>query len=572
LEVQELKAARTIPIGIEFYKKMIDQDYYYIDKTLLIRDLLDNQSEVTLFTRPRRFGKTLAQSMLQAFFEQEIGADGKAVDNSRYFAGKKIMDAGAAYTKHMGQYPVIFLSLKSAKQPDFETAYQSLLGEITREYERHSYILKGDALSEDWKEQYQLILNKKADAAAFAVSLAFLSRCLERYHRKKTIILLDEYDVPLENAYFAGFYDQMTAFIRSLFESALKTNESLQFAVITGCLRISRESIFTGLNNLKVISVLDESYAEHFGFIQREADEMLQFYGLESKREEVKSWYNGYLFGKTEVYNPWSVINYVYDMVYENSEFPKPYWSNTSSNSIIRDMVEKADDDTRKELELLIAGGTIEKQVHEDITYGDIYQSQENLWNFLFFTGYLKAVGKRFENRSIFLTMKIPNEEIAYIYDNTIREWFHQKTKTADLSELYHAVLAGSAAEMEAFLKKQLRGSISFLDSAENFYHGFLLGLLSGLPDYQRLSNRESGEGRYDILLKPYDEQQPAVILELKRADKFTEMDDLCEKALQQIENRHYDAELLDEGYTQILKYGICFCKKSCRVKLLDDE
>ncbi len=563
-----MEIKKAIPIGIESYKEIIKNDYYYIDKTLLIMDLLTQKSKVTLFTRPRRFGKTLAQSMLRTFFEEEIDADGRAVDNSGYFSGKKIMGAGAQYTGHMGKYPVIFLSMKSAKQPDFEMAYDSLLDEIIREYDRHRYLLGSDRLTGDIKERYSAILAGKAGKAAYAKSLAFLSDCLEKYHCQKTIILIDEYDVPLENAYFKGFYNQMIDFMRSLLESALKTNDSLQFAVITGCLRISRESIFTGLNNLEVVSVLDENYAEHFGFTQGEVDSLLDFYNVSCIKDDVKSWYDGYLFGDTEVYNPWSIINYVKDTIYHNTEFPKPYWSNTSSNSIIHELVVKADSSTVQEIEHLLMGEAIEKPVHEDITYGDIHQSEDNLWNFLFFTGYLKAAGRSFHSDIIYLKMKIPNREIRYIYNNTIQEWFHKKTEAADFSSLYRAILSGDTETAENFLKKQLRESISFMDSAEKFYHGFLLGLLGGLQDYRKKSNLESGSGRYDITLIPYDEQQPAVILELKRAKKFTEMENLCREALHQIDEKNYADALIEEGYPIILKYGVCFCKKSCMVKL----
>ena len=567
-----MEIEKPIPIGIESYKKMLDNNYYYVDKTLLIRDLLEQQSEVTLFTRPRRFGKTLVQSMLRTFFEEEIAADGTTIDNSRYFADKKVMDAGERYTKHMGKYPVIFLSMKSAKQPDFETAYSRLRTDIVFEFERHSYLLKSDALTPAQKERYNTVLENRADFAEFTASLKFLSACLEKYHHQKTIILIDEYDVPLENAHFKGFYERMVEFIRSLLESALKTNDSLRFAVITGCLRISRESIFTGLNNLDVISVLDENYAEYFGFIQTEVDALLSFYNISHTTNDVKNWYDGYLFGNTEVYNPWSIINYVKNIVYRNTEFPKPYWSNTSSNGIVHSLVTKADDDTVQEIESLLAGGTIEKQIHEDITYEDIDQSEDNLWNFLFFTGYLKAVERRFENRAVFLRMQIPNEEIMYIYDNTIQEWFRQKIKTMDFSGLYQAILSGDTQTMESFLKKQLHESISCMDSAEKFYHGFLLGLLSGLRGYKKKSNLESGNGRYDIILMPYDERQPAVILELKCVKKYTEMEGMCREALRQIEERCYDEVLLEEGYPLILKYGICFCKKSCMVKIRENE
>jgi len=557
-----------IPTGIEFYKEMISEGYYYIDKTLLIRDLLANKNKVTLFTRPRRFGKTLSQSMLRTFFEKEILTDGTVADNSIYFQGKKIMETGKEYTKHMGQYPVIFLSLKSAKQPTYEMAFLSIADEIRKEYKRHSYLLDDSDITEGVKERYSSLLNMKADHVTYARAVAFLSECLEAFHKQKVIILLDEYDVPLENAYFKGFYDEMVSFICSLFESALKTNESLKFAIITGCLRISKESVFTGLNNLKVVSVLDETYAEYFGFTQNEIDSFLEAYGIIQKRDEVKRWYNGYLFGSTEVYNPWSVNNYVYDVIHKNTVFPKPYWSNTSSNSIVHELIENIDDNTRNELEGLARGGTIEKPVHEDITYSDIYKSQDNLWNFLFFTGYLKAVEKSFMGQQIYLSMTIPNEEILYIYVYHIQEWFNKRVKTTDFSGLYKAIINGNTKIFEEYLREQLHESISFMDSAENFYHGFLLGILGGLQGYEKLSNRESGEGRYDIVLKPYDERQPAIILELKRVQRFTEMENMCQEALQQIDDRHYDASLVDEGYMVIRKYGICFCKKSCMIMI----
>ncbi len=563
-----MKRKKPIPIGVEFYKQMIEDGYYYIDKTLLIRDILEQKSMVTLFTRPRRFGKTLAQSMLKTFFEKEMLPDGTVADNSVYFQGKKIMAAGEEYTKHMGQYPVIFLSLKSAKQPTYEIAYKILQQNIAKEFIRHSYILNSEVLLPVQKICFNSFIEQKAEPPDYATSIQFLSECLEKYHKQKVIILVDEYDVPLENAYFNGFYDEMVSFIRSLFESALKTNESLKFAIVTGCLRISRESIFTGLNNLDVVSVLNEDYAEYFGFTQDETDSFLQAYDIMDRKNEVKNWYDGYLFGNTEVYNPWSLINYVKDICHKNTEFPKPYCSNTSSNSIVHKLIEKSDDNTKNELEGLVAGGTIEKPVHEDITYEDIYKSQDNLWNFLFFTGYLKAVNKRFEDDIIYLVLKIPNREIRSVYRNKITEWFNNRIKTADFSGLYKAVISGDTKIFEDYLREQLHGSISFMDSAENFYHGFLLGILTGLQGYEKLSNRESGEGRYDIVLKPYDERQPAIILELKRVQRFTEMESMCQEALQQIEDKHYDAGLLDEGYMVIKKYGICFCKKSCMVMI----
>ena len=393
---------KKIGIGYENYKEFIDKDMYYIDKTMLINDIIEKGGKVTLFTRPRRFGKTLALSTLRTFFELEYDRDGNPVDNSRYFEGKKIMDAPEKILSMMGKYPVIKLSLKSAKQPDFETAFKKLRDEIVDEYRRHSYLWTKDILPKDIREELVELSRAATDKVLeddnrmqeeigrYATSLKTLSTALKEYHNQNVIILLDEYDVPLENAYYEGFYKEMVGFIRSLFESCLKTNDALEFAVVTGCLRISRESIFTGLNHLKINSVRDGSFSEGFGFTESETETMLRDYGLENKIPEVKEWYDGYLFGKKEIYNPWSVISYVDSIVNDEKEFPEPYWANTSSNIIIKDMIWHADADMRKQLDILIQGGTIEKKIHEDITYDDVHESEDNLWNFLFFTGYMK--------------------------------------------------------------------------------------------------------------------------------------------------------------------------------------
>ena len=413
---------KPFPIGIEFYKKMIDKPYYYVDKTLMIKDLLDKGGEVNLFTRPRRFGKTLTLTMLKTFFECEVDRDGNAVDNSRYFREMKIWQEGEEYRKEQGQYPVIFLSLKSAKQPNYGMAYHVLRDAVISEFERHSYVLEGLKLSDSQKEKYKLLTSRKGEEGDYVTSLQFLSKCLAAWHGKNVIILLDEYDVPLENAHFQGFYPEMADFLRSFFESAMKTNDNLEFAVVTGCLRISRESIFTGLNNLKAVSVLTRDYAEYFGFIEEEVQEMLKAYGIEQKMEEARRWYDGYRFGDTEVYNPWSIVNYVETAVSDVNAFPRPYWSNTSSNSIIRELIEAADPVVKQDVERLADGGTIEVEVHEDITYDDIYGSQDNLWNFLFFTGYLKKVSERLEGQNIYLGMAIPNQEVLYVYRRTVME------------------------------------------------------------------------------------------------------------------------------------------------------
>lgn len=560
---------KAISIGIENYKQIIDKEYYYIDKTLFIKDLLDKGGAVNVFTRPRRFGKTLALSMIKTYFEKETDLQGDVTDNSHYFEGKNILNAGEKYTRHMGKYPVISLSLKSAKQPDFQMAYASLIDKIQNEFRRHSYVLNSNILMADQEEKYRKILFGEAENIQYAESLKFLSDCLKKYHETGVIILIDEYDVPLENSFFRGFYDEMIDFIRSLFESALKTNDSLEFAVITGCLRISKESIFTGLNNLGINSILTENYAEYFGFTQTEVEKMLKDYDLEEKIPEVKEWYDGYLFGDTEVYNPWSVINYVYEALANRNAFPKPYWSNTSSNSIVRSLVEKADEEAKAEIEVLIQGGTIEKPVHEDITYEDIDKSQDNLWNFLFFTGYLKKTKEALIEETIHLTMKIPNREVRYIFRNTIQDWFRQHLEKTDLSTLYKAVLEGDCETFANEVTDQLLECISYNDYKEDYYHGFLCGLLKGCKGYRVISNRESGTGRYDIVMRYPSARGKAMIMEIKMADTFDGLEAGCDKALQQIEDRRYDAELLKDGYRNITKYGICFYKKECMVKVI---
>ena len=563
-----MKMKKKLAIGIENYKELIDKSYYYVDKTLLIQSLLDDGNKVTLFTRPRRFGKTLTLSMLKTFFENEMDWNGKQIENAYYFNNMKIISTGEEYLHHMGKYPVISLSLKAAKQPTFQLAHAQLCEQISNEFSRHRYVLQSSQLLEHEKNKYENLMSGTADKASYVTALKFLSDCLKAYHKENVIVLLDEYDVPLENAYFRGFYDQMTDFIRSLFESVLKSNDSLEFAVITGCLRISKESIFTGINNLKIISVLSQSYAEYFGFTPNEVQEMLAFYHLSEKQEEIGRWYDGYLFGETEVYNPWSVINYISDMIKGDSRFPKPYWSNTSSNNIIRTLIEVSDSSVKQEIEGLIAGHTIEKPVYEDITYEDVYKSQDNLWNFLFFTGYLKSTGQLFEIDTIYITMKIPNEKIRYIYRTTIREWFQEKIKASDYHILYQDIFTGNCTGIENFINDQLSDSISYYDNAENFYHGYLLGVLGGIPAYEIDSNKEHGNGRPDLILKPNHPEKPAAIIELKRVSSFKDMKPACTDALKQIEEKHYAKDLEKEGYTNILKYGICFCKKSCMVIL----
>ena len=555
---------RRLPIGIEDFKEMIENDYYYVDKSGFVKELLDNRSEVSLLMRPRRFGKTLSLSMLKYYFEKAYDENGSETDNRSLFEGLRIMEAGELYTKHMGQYPVISLSLKSAKQPDFELAFTMLKSQIADEFCRHHGV--ADRLEESDRKRFLMFMQESGENAQYLDSLAFLSRILREVYEKKVILLIDEYDVPLENAYFNGFYQQMTTFIRSLFESALKTNANLEFAVVTGSLRISKESIFTGFNNLKMVSLLDVDYSEQFGFTQAEVDRMLQYYGITGREEEGKAWYDGYQFGKTEVYNPWSILMYVDKLRLDRDAIPRPYWANTLSNSIIRELVERADSSVKQELEMLIAGGTIEKPVHEDITYEDIYRTADNLWNFLFFTGYLKKVEERQEDVANYLTLALPDLEVKYIYQNTILEWFDRKIRHKDLTGIYNALLKKETQLLEREISVNLMETISFYDYREKYYHSFLGSLLKMMDGYTIKSNRESGLGRsvLQLLSAPYD--GIAIIMELKVADTYAQLVEKAEEALIQIEEKQYDAELRLEGYHTFIKYGISFYKKLCKV------
>ena len=556
---------KPLPIGTDDFKKLISEGYYYIDKTLFIKELLDKKGEANLFTRPRRFGKTLNMSMLRYFFE-DTGKEEINAENRKLFDGLEIMSAGEKYLSHMQKYPVISLSLKSAKQPTWELAYESLKESIGNEFQRHNGILSQLQIDTD-REKFNRLQKQKGEPGDYITAIAFLSKCLHEAYGKTVIILIDEYDVPLENAYFNGFYQQMIDFIRSLFESALKTNPHLYFAVITGCLRITKESIFTGLNNFDNVSILSKIYDEYFGFTRKDVDELLVNYNLTDKKEIIQKWYDGYLFGKTEIYNPWSIINYVKALTADPNEVPRTYWSNTSSNNIIHALIERADLSDRMEIEDLIAGGTIEKPIHEEITYEDVYQSTDNLWNFLFFTGYLKNSGLRMIGNQIYLALSIPNIEVCQIYKDKILGWFSDKVEQKDLSILYQDILNGNAPGFQAGLTELLQDTISFYDNAEAFYHGFMQGILGHLRNYIVKSNRESGDGRYDMLIRSLDITKPIILMEFKTAKNFPSLESRAQEALEQISEKEYDREFKNEGYQRSIRYGIAFYKKNCCIK-----
>ena len=559
---------KALPIGVENFEDIIETGYYYVDKSMFIKELLDLKGKVNLFTRPRRFGKTLNLSMLRYFFE-DTGDGEKNTRNRALFQGLKIMEAGEAYVRQMGMYPVMNLTLKSAKQENFETAYYMMQSEIASEFDRHREIIeKGrEKLSLKECELYLEIADEKADEKQVRGALKLFSKCMQKITGRNTVILIDEYDVPLENAYFRGFYEKMVDFIRSLFESALKTNDNLQFAVITGCLRISKESIFTGLNHLNIISVLDKKYSEHFGFTESEVMQMMAYYEVENRFPTMKEWYDGYTFGNTEVYNPWSVIKFLYDLYSDSNAFPRPYWINTSSNDIIKEMIAGADRETKGQIETLLNGGTLELQVHEEVTYEDMRDRGENLWNFLYFTGYLTKQSEYFKESSVFLRVRIPNTEVKTIYRNTILGWFRRRIEKQDFRDFYRAMEEGNAEKMQEILNEHLFDTISFYDSAENFYHGFLAGILSQSENYLVKSNRESGNGRSDIMVKSPSLRGRSFILELKVSKDIDELEADAEKALRQIYEKKYMDELRTEGYKKIDCCGISFYRKDCEVR-----
>ena len=551
---------KPLPIGIEDFKRLIDDEYYFVDKTLMIKELIESQTIVGLFTRPRRFGKTLNMSMIQRFFEKTDES------NAYLFDGLKISEYPECM-KYQGQYPVINISLKSMKQGSYKDAFHMFKVLISREYDRHKIVLNSNKISNSEKELFNNILNQKAEDASYLDSIKFLSDTMAKYHNKNVIILIDEYDVPLENAFHQGFYTDMVNLIRSVFESALKTNPSLDRAFLTGCLRVSKESIFTGFNNPKVYSITKNKFSQYFGFTQDEIKGLLSYYSLEQYTDTIKEWYDGYLFGRTEIYNPWSVVNCV-DSYLENDMITcEPYWSNTSSNEIVKRLVEESNDRTKNTIEELINGTPVKAQIFEDVTYGTIDINSEYIWSFLLFTGYLKIISCETVGKETYCEMVIPNAEIESIYKNTIRAWFEKKINSDSRKDILEAILNADAEKLEDLLCTWMTDTISCFDERENFYHGFVAELVSGFNGYVVVSNRESGNGRFDLVVKQRSKWHYAAILEFKIVDEFNKMLKACDEALQQIEDKNYEASLRDEQYENIAKLGICFCQKRCRVK-----
>lgn len=555
-----------LPVGIDNFEKIRRNGFYYVDKTSLIEQLFSSWGEVNLFTRPRRFGKTLNMSMLKYFFE--IWTDRSLFDGLHICANEKIC------SEHMGKYPVIFLSLKNAEGLNFDTAKYQMVELIAREAERFPFLAKDTNLSDRDREKYRVLTAfadghyQMSDDVLYG-SLQTLSELLYKHFNQKTVILIDEYDVPLDKAFQHGYYREMVALIRAMFGRALKTNEALAFAVLTGCLRVSKESIFTGLNNFKILSITDSRFDEQFGFTDKEVQKLLADYHLEARFSETKEWYDGYRFGNVDVYCPWDVINHIDRIKDDPNARPEAYWINTSGNDLVKRFVDKANRTTRNEIEQLIAGNAIEKTLRLDLTYDEIDNSIENLWSVLFTTGYLTQTGMTEDGA---YRLVIPNREICEVFKLQIQEWFKKSifSNTEQLTAFWKAFEEGNTDGVEMYLNRIMSNSISVFDiktgegKKEISYHNLLVGILTGNADWLVKSNVEAGEGFADIIVETED-PNAGIIVELKYAKDYNNMEQACRAALDQINDRRYQEYLLNDGRKDITLYGIAFCKKRCK-------
>ena len=550
-----------LPVGIENFEEIRTKGFYYVDKTELIRDLLNSWGKVNLFTRPRRFGKTLNMSMLKYFFE--IGTD------SALFDGLAISREKALCDRHMGKYPVVFLSLKGVDGLNFETAYEEFCKLIRNEAFRLRFLNDSEKITDVEKESFRHILNGDYSEKDIRSSLQTMCSLLEKHYGQKVVLLIDEYDVPLDKAFNHGYYREMVDLIRSMFGAALKTNDSIFMAVLTGCLRISKESIFTGLNNFKVLSIMDTRFDEHFGFTDSEVMRLLTDYNLSDHFDVTKSWYDGYRFGDADVYCPWDVVNYVDLLKADPKAKPRAFWINTSGNDLVKRFVDKADKTTQGEIERLINGEAIEKNVRSELTYNEIDDSIDNLWSVLFTTGYLTKDGETDDGK---LRLVIPNREVREVFILQIQEWF-RKTFVRDdkpMRDFCQAFQTGDAETIQKHLNLVMTRMISILDTKarddqkENFYHGLLLGLLRSDPTWLIMSNVESGNGFSDILIEP-DDPDAGIIIEVKYSPTFAGLDEACKKALEQVKTRRYDEKLRNEGRENLIAYGIAFNRKRCK-------
>ena len=564
-----MRESIKLPVGIDDFEKIRKNSFYYVDKTKLIEQLFSNWGEVNLFTRPRRFGKTLNMSMLKSFFE--TGAD-PALFEGLYISGNRKL-----CEEHMGKYPVIFLSLKNVEGLNFEAAKYQMIELVAKEAGRFDFLTQSENLTESDKSRYRTLttfLNGRyaMDEDLLYGSLQTLSELLYKHYGKKTVILIDEYDVPLDKAFQHGYYREMAALIRAMFGKALKTNDALEFAVLTGCLRVSKESIFTGLNNFKILSIADSRFDEQFGFTDQEVRELLAFYHVEDRFEETKEWYDGYHFGNVDVYCPWDVMNHVDWIKDDPKARPEAYWINTSGNDLVKRFVDKASKTTRNEIERLIAGKVIEKQIRLDLTYDEIDNSIDNLWSVLFTTGYLTHAGISDEGA---YRLVIPNKEVREVFKLQIQEWFKKSifSNTEQLQNFWKAFEEGDTDGIEKYLNRVLSNSVSVFDTKsqngekESSYRNLLIGILTGNEDWLVKSNVEAGKGFADIIVE-MDDPDAGIIVELKYAKEFKGMEQACQNALEQIKDRRYEEYLLNDDRRDILIYGIAFCKKRCKAEV----
>lgn len=555
---------KRLPLGMEFFDELRRKDCYYVDKTALISELIRSSAEVNLFTRPRRFGKTLTMTMLKCFFE--IGGDPAVFD------GLAIAEEVELCENYMGKFPVIFVSLKSVDADSFETARGQMKSVIAEEAGRLRFLLNSDCLDDFDKESFRELMSRQMGEQTLSDSLRTLTRLLETHYGKKTILLIDEYDVPLQKAFYGGYYDQMVRLLCSMFSQALKTNSSLEFAVLTGCLRISKESIFTGMNNLRVFTIADTKFDEYFGFTDPEVREMLKYYGLEASYERVREWYDGYRFGSSDLYCPWDVINYCFDLESDPKLLPQDYWANSSGNDAVRQFVKQQDVSvTRQELEALTAGEVVRKEIHQELTYREMYNSAENLWSLLYMTGYLT---KRGEAGGRVVPLSIPNMEIRDIFRTQILDLFKENTKKdgETVREFCGALKNGNAARVQELFGLYLKKTVSIRDTfvkrnlKENFYHGILLGILGFKGNWYVFSNYETGDGYGDILIETEDDEL-GIVIEVKYAQDG-DLEKGAKQALKQIREKRYEEKLYDDGIRKVLRYGIACYKKRCCVVL----
>ena len=546
----------NVPVGISNFEKIRQDGYYYVDKTGLIKDMLKNKiPEVTLITRPRRFGKTLAMSMLASFFDIRR-------DSKKLFQGLNISKEQQLCNDWMNQYPTLFLSFKDVDGTIFENALGLLQFTIAELCKKHTYLIESDVVDQDDKETFRKLKSMGSNLPELQGSIIMLMNMMKAYYNKPVILLIDEYDVPIAKASSNGYYKEMLEVMKAMLSTALKDNEALKFAVVTGCLKIAKESVFTGTNNFVSDTISSERYNEYYGFIQKDVDQILQDAQIEEKASDIKEWYDGYRFGEFDVYCPWDVMNYLWDLTNNQNAKPVSYWKNTSDNAIIRSFIDYSGAAIKKKLEILISGGSIRQQIEENLTYDYLHSSEDNLWSILYLTGYLTKVGERDKDGQI--ELRIPNKEVKEIFESTVRKWFEDSARVTNRKDLFDAVWNKDADKATKEISTLLRMTISYYDYRENFYHAFLAGIFAG-AGYSVESNREHGEGRSDIVIYN-DVTGQVAVFEAKYSRKLEDLEKDCQKALDQINTKMYAKEF-EDAYEEVLCYGIAFYKKRCLVK-----